>query len=176
MTENIEIRLTHRGFAIGEFADMNGVSCSIQKSSLASEEALWLGVNDPEPKIMASQTPEGGNGWVPYPLPDGVSCTTRMHLTKEQAAALIPLLQYFVMAGNLPIITPREKDWRLTSDVPRRQCLDLSHPAELSIRDSARLVESMGANPALTDAINMLHAAREKIADYIDKEGDERNE
>jgi hypothetical protein len=98
----IKLEKTKRGFAIADFVDRNGTKCSIQKSSIATEDALWLGVNDPEPQIMASQTPQGGNGWVPYPLPEGVHLRTRMHLTQELAEALIPLLQHFVETGELP--------------------------------------------------------------------------
>lgn len=71
----IKMRRTERGFAIGPFQDSRGSHCSIQKSSLATEDAIWLGVTGYE----------------------------RMHLTQEQAAALVPLLQYFVETGDLPI-------------------------------------------------------------------------
>lgn len=58
---------------------------------------LWLGINDPNPKIL----PGNGTGWHDYPLPENVLCTTRMHLTQKQAKALIPLLQTFVKKGKL---------------------------------------------------------------------------
>lgn len=96
------IELTRRGFARGEFIDLYGSECSIQESSLATEAALWLGINSANPQIMASQTSQGGNGWVPYSIPEEVLLTTRMHLTQDMAATLIPLLQHFVDTGELP--------------------------------------------------------------------------
>lgn len=68
----IPLDTTGRGFTIGRFKDIYGADCSIQKSSLAEIDALWLG-----------------------------SETGRMHITQEMAAALIPLLQAFVETGEL---------------------------------------------------------------------------
>jgi hypothetical protein len=99
---------TPRGFDCFEFDDRYGVRCTLQKSSLATEDAVWFGVNDASPKIMASQAAAHGVqtretcGWVPYPVPDDVLLTTRMHLTREQVAALLPLLQHFADTGELP--------------------------------------------------------------------------
>jgi hypothetical protein len=70
---------THRGFAIYHFDDLYGAKCSLQKSSLATDDAIWLGVDDANPQIMASKTPQGGTGWVKYDIPDDVMFTTRMH-------------------------------------------------------------------------------------------------
>ena len=104
----IENTKTQRGFALGEFLDMYGTHCSIQKSSLATADAIWLGVDDPEPKIMASQAKALGvespetTGWVSYPIPPEVLLNTRMHLSREQVAELIPALQHFVDTGDLP--------------------------------------------------------------------------
>ena len=98
---------THRGFALGKFTDLYGAKCSIQKSSLATDDAVWLGIDDPEPKIMASHAENYGvhtnetTGWVTYPIPDVVSLTTRMHLNREQVAALLPTLQRFVETGEI---------------------------------------------------------------------------
>jgi hypothetical protein len=63
---------TQRGFLRAEFTDRYGEKCSIQKSSLAFEDCIWLGVNE-----------------------------HRMHLTQEQAKALIPHLHHFVKTGEL---------------------------------------------------------------------------
>lgn len=99
--------VTSRGFAIGEFEDLYGEKCSIQKSSLATDDAIWLGIDDAKPMIMAKDAmalglnPETNVGWVPYEIPDQVFLTTRMHLNREQVAALIPILQKFVDTGDL---------------------------------------------------------------------------
>jgi hypothetical protein len=103
----IEVKETNRGFKRGEFTDHYGMECSIQESSIVSPGCLWLGLNDAKPLIMARDTPQGGNGWVPYPLPEQVMLHTRMHITQEMAAALIPLLQHFVETSYLP--KPEEK-------------------------------------------------------------------
>lgn len=101
--------VTQRGFGIINFTDRYGEGCSIQKSSLASEDAIWFGIDDPAPKIMASQAPLHGVdtdatvGWVEYPIPKEVLVSTRMHLTREQVAELLPVLQHFVATGDVVI-------------------------------------------------------------------------
>lgn len=100
--------LTQCGFAIIDFTDRYDSPCNIQKSSLATEDAIWLGVADANPIIMASQAAAHGVatseacGWVQYPVPNEVSMTTRMHLTREQVAELLPVLQHFADTGELP--------------------------------------------------------------------------
>lgn len=99
---------TARGFALIEFVDDYGVSCSLQKSSAATEPKVWFGVSDSSPKIMASQAVAFGvnttetTGWVEYPIPKVVQISTRMHLTRKQVSELMPILQHFVDTGELP--------------------------------------------------------------------------
>ncbi len=96
-----------RGFGIAQFKDRNKVECSIQKSSLATEDCIWLGVNDADPQIMVSQAAQLGiqtketSGWIPYPVPKEVLFNTRMHLTRKQVKDLLPLLQKFVETGEI---------------------------------------------------------------------------
>ena len=59
---------------------------------------------------MASKTPEGGTGWVPFSIPEDVLLTTRMHLNREGAKKLIELLQDFVDTGSLDLRTSEEKE------------------------------------------------------------------
>lgn len=105
---NISHKITARGFGLIEFIDRYDHKCTLQKSSLATEDAIWLGIDDPNPQVMAVHAAALGiktpavNGWVQYPLPAQVSLTTRMHLTREQVADLLPLLQHFVDTGELP--------------------------------------------------------------------------
>lgn len=94
--------VTNRGFKLIEFWDRYGTECSIQKSSLAFENAIWFGVDNADPKIMASKVREGGTGWVPFEIPKDVLLTTRMHLTQEQVKALLPILTVFAETGDLP--------------------------------------------------------------------------
>ena len=105
--------VTERGFRIERFLDRYGSKCSLQKSSLATEDAIWFGVDDPAPQVMASDAVKMGRkdlltpgepvvGWVPFPLPDEVHLTTRMHLTQDQVKALLPALKHFAKTGQLP--------------------------------------------------------------------------
>ena len=99
---------TSRGFSVIEFSDRYGDKCEIQESSLATEAAIWLGVANANPQIMWADAKAAGVetdatcGWVPYPIPKEVLLSTRMHLTQEQVAELIPVLQHFVETGRLP--------------------------------------------------------------------------
>lgn len=94
----MEYKKTQRGFVYWEFKDRYNKQCSLQKSSLATEDAIWLGCDDPEPQVLIP-----GKGWTPIELPEGdVSINTRMHLTQEQAKALVPLLIHFVDTGEMP--------------------------------------------------------------------------
>ena len=104
----MKTRKTERGFAIGEFMDRYGAKCSIQKSSLATEDAIWFGVDDPNPLIMAFDAnrlglPTNGetSGWVKYDVPKEVLINTRMHLTRKQVAKLLPVLQKFIETGEI---------------------------------------------------------------------------
>ena len=92
---------TERGFPLIKFQDLYDKQCSLQKSSLASKEAIWLGIDDADPKILASKIKEGGTGWVKYPINPDVLLHTRMHLTQEQVAELLPHLQKFVETGEI---------------------------------------------------------------------------
>lgn len=91
------------------------MECSIQKSSLATEDCIWLGVDHVDLKILASVAvsmgredllvghgPERTTGWVDWPVPQGVTTSARMHLSQEQVRALLPLLQHFAETGELP--------------------------------------------------------------------------
>lgn len=92
---------TTRGFNLLEFTDLYENPCSIQQSSIIDTPAIWLGITDATPQIMAEKTPAGGVGWVPYEIPDDVLLTTRMYLTQEQVKALLPVLQQFADTGEL---------------------------------------------------------------------------
>ena len=105
--QTITKETTSRGFAIGKFADLYGAECSIQKSSLANDDAIWLGVDNANPQLLASEAEAHGivtaktTGWIPYPISEDVLLTTRMHLSRDQAAELIPILQKFVDTGDI---------------------------------------------------------------------------
>lgn len=96
-----------RGFAHGNFIDRYGEECSIQKSSLAFEDCIWLGVSKVKPQIMASQAASLGvkteetSGWIEFPIPKEVLLSSRMHLTREHVKELLPILQKFVDTGSI---------------------------------------------------------------------------
>jgi hypothetical protein len=72
----IKKKKSKRGFILYEFLDRYDISCSIQKSSMATENAIWFKVDYPSPKVMASKIIPGGAGWAKYPIPDDVSINT----------------------------------------------------------------------------------------------------
>ena len=65
-------RTTGRGFDIYLFKDKYKNQCSLQKSSLATSDCIWLGVDE-----------------------------NRMHLTKTQVKKLLPILKLFAETGEI---------------------------------------------------------------------------
>jgi hypothetical protein len=92
---------TERGFANIEFTDRYGAKCSIQKSSIATEDCIWLGIDDVDPKIMGKNDAGQSVGWVKYPIHEDVLLSGRMHLSQEQVRDLLPYLQKFAVTGEL---------------------------------------------------------------------------
>lgn len=89
----MELGQTVRGFTHADFTDLYGEACSIQDSSLATADAIWLGVDHVNARRMASVV-----GVDLERLP------ARMHLSREMAAELIPLLQRFVDTGSIAVV------------------------------------------------------------------------
>lgn len=56
----------------------------------------------------------------------------------------------------------------MINGIPRRSRLDLHAPAEKAIRAAVDAVEAAGAHPLLTDAVNLLIAAGDKVADFVE--------
>jgi hypothetical protein len=98
----MKIEKTERNFDIVRFKDSNGELCSLQKSSTADVHKIWLGCNE-----LKLRRFEAGIGWSDVILADihptgpYYVSNTRMHLTRGQAAELIPYLQHFVNTGEL---------------------------------------------------------------------------
>lgn len=80
----INLTETSRGFKRGEFVDRYGAKCSIQESSLAGENCVWLGCDH---ETIHHVT--------------GESCGARMHLTRDMAVAIVMHLQRFIETGRL---------------------------------------------------------------------------
>ena len=86
---------TARGFGRLDFTDLYGSECSIQESSLATERAIWLGMNsDGSFELKPPYNKDRSD-------PD-VDTGGRMHLSQGQAAAILPILEHFVKTGSLP--------------------------------------------------------------------------
>lgn len=94
----MEIKRNERGFENGEFSDRYGNKCSIQKSSLAIEDCIWLGIDEPELTVFEN---ENRGKYINTTLPKNWMVTSRMHLTRKQVNELLPLLQRFVETGDL---------------------------------------------------------------------------
>lgn len=96
---DLEGKRTCRGFGYYEFTDYYGAKCSLQKSSLATSDAIWFGCDDADPKYLVP-----GQGWKNVEMPAEYVAHTRMHLTRKQVNELLPALQYFAKTGELPPI------------------------------------------------------------------------
>lgn len=77
---DITASITPRGFPKIEFEDKSRQKCSIQRSSSANNEAIWLGVEEDSL---------------------GQKVFHRMHLTREQIKDLLPVLQKFADDGSI---------------------------------------------------------------------------
>lgn len=53
--------------------------------------------------------------------------------------------------------------------IPRRSRLDLNTPAELAITKAMYEIEKLPADVRLTEAVNLLSKAKEKLSDYVDE-------
>lgn len=97
----METKKTDRGFSYLEFTDEYGKMFNIQKSSLATKDCIWLGIDEPEVKIMTRDFLGKGVGWMDYPLHEKAHIFSRLHLSREQVRDLLPILQHFVDTGEV---------------------------------------------------------------------------
>ena len=96
---------TNRGFAIVQFQDFNDTECSLQKSSIATEDCIWFGANKIGVReFVAFRQPDA---WTDRPEFDEHTtehhfvANNRMHLTRQQVSELLPMLNKFVETGEL---------------------------------------------------------------------------
>ena len=85
---------TPRGFRNLAFTDIDEQSCSLRISSLASERALWFGLDIPQAEAERI---------IAY----GKMLRNRMHLTQAMIQELLPPLRCFVETGHLDPQAPR---------------------------------------------------------------------
>ena len=76
--------VTPRGFETIHFDDLYGQKCRIQKSSLATEEAWWIGIENSGPNIKG---PKGDYN---------EEVNNLMHLSKKQIRNLIDKLEEII--------------------------------------------------------------------------------
>ena len=97
----MKAKKTERGFNYKEFKDSSGVVCSIQKSSSAMQDKIWLGAKE----IGLLKMDKQGGGWQEIDTTStehhSYLANNRMHLNIKQAKKLIKELQYFVDNGDL---------------------------------------------------------------------------
>lgn len=118
---------THRGFEKVTFLDTYDKKCSIQESSRAVCEEddgtvpdplgwIWLGIDDPEPKVMKRDALRMGlrlppgevSGWMPFEIPKEVLIHTQMHLNEQQVRGLVARLNLWLETGRLIAATWEE--------------------------------------------------------------------
>ena len=106
-----EMGFNARGFSRMDFTDMYGEQCSLQKSSLATEDAIWLGINEPRIMEFYPSPRETDEAWfdvtqeamekVKHRPQNEISLHGRMHLTRDMVKVLLPYLYNFVKRGEL---------------------------------------------------------------------------
>jgi hypothetical protein len=64
---------TLRGFSLIEFEDHNAQACTIQKSSIATKDLVWMGIGE-----------------------------NRMHISQSDARKIAKILLHFAETGDLP--------------------------------------------------------------------------
>ena len=94
----MNLEKNQRGFQNGKFVDSYNNQCSIQKSSSAMEDFIWLGIDNPKLTVFKD---ESMGQYLKTTLPKTWMVDSRMHLSREQVAELLPILQKFVETGEL---------------------------------------------------------------------------
>ena len=92
----MELGNTGRGFSIAKFKDRSGLKCRLQKSSLATEDCIWLGVaEDKISRLLPNK------GWEDVELDGEVLIHNCMELTQEHVRELLPYLIKLAETGDL---------------------------------------------------------------------------
>ena len=107
----MELKQTARGFDLIEFEDRSNQKCSLQKSSIATEDCIWLGLDKLYIKEFYPMPRETDESWFNVTMEDldklkhrpqnEIHGFTRMHLSQEQVKELLPYLQRFAETGEL---------------------------------------------------------------------------
>ena len=81
----MRITKTSRGFDLVTFKDRYDQPCSLQKSSIATEDCIWFGIHE-QIDLYTKEVVGPGQ---------------RMHLSQDQVKELLPLLQRFIDTGEI---------------------------------------------------------------------------
>ena len=100
----MHLKFTEHGYPYYRFRDRYDADCVIQKSSLATENVIWMGIEKAEAKIFVQ-----GYGWIGYPLHEAVMINSLMHLTQEQVKEILPVLQRFAKTGEIQPCNQQEE-------------------------------------------------------------------
>ena len=140
----MNITHTGKGFAKAEFLDRNEVPCSLQKSSIATEDCIWLGADD-----IGLSCFEAGKGWNKVIL-DGVRhvANNRMHLSRANVQALLPLLKHFALTGDLPAPEPRGLPGPVTASVYEEGDAQVVRVGEIRLEDGEVFLGALLTFPA----------------------------
>ena len=94
---------TIRGFELIKFQDSYGAKCSLQKSSSAEVDKIWLGIDEPEIKVMTTK-----QGWQDINLAHLIGVpekdllvSSRMHLSQDDVKKILPALIHFAEFGDV---------------------------------------------------------------------------
>jgi 5'-deoxynucleotidase YfbR-like HD superfamily hydrolase len=93
--------VTERGFVLINFQDLYNKPCSFQESSLAEQEAIWLGCDGPtiyRNNLAMTQKEQEA---------EGISALGRMHLSREQAGTIGRMLVRYAETGQVEILPDR---------------------------------------------------------------------
>ena len=93
---------TRRGFPLVEFKDRHDQDCSLQTSSIAFENCIWLGCDNPKVRAMKKDYLGHGTGWCDVEIPEYAHIMpSRMHLSQENVKDLLPYLIRFAKTGEI---------------------------------------------------------------------------
>ena len=156
---------------------------------MATDDALWIGISDPETKILKSAAlrmglkPEGEiSGWMKFPIPEEVLISTRMHLSRDQIKQLMPILQSFVDTRELPAddehlprpLTEAEEEYtrdgyKILSDEIKAANIKLADQVTCECGPNCPLWKYMGEMKC-ESTIDVPNACRDRIIEWADSD------
>lgn len=134
---HLDLQPTNRGFLHAAFKDRNRIACSIQESSIATEECIWLGCDEGEHHHVTGD------------------CMARMHLTREMAAEIGRALTRFALRGTLAEPTPDEQ----IANLQRA----LAESAEMDSEEIKTLRAQLDAAKRVVKAAELVYAIRDQV-------------